>query len=355
MGCLSLIHIENQSPLSVAHRKNEVFSNSSTVSYRYGFNGKELDPEGMGGGGSTYDYGFRIYNAQLGKFLSVDPLSGTYPMYTPYQFAANMPIAAVDVDGLEAYITINSPWFTEEIKKAVSCNDIERAKMLAWKATTTMASDEYAMKVFDGVWAGSVSENPFSGFISGENPLAVIVKDGDGNEILRYNRPTPKEQIKLEVQDASEEDLFDWSQGNSNNTELEGTDKDHTVRKATAFQELLKRWGYDPAASDDIINAMGKTTEGGGSGTDHVYYEVDAVSKKVYKRVVEYTTEAGCGRGASCSKATWTGRHKVTNTTKYDMEGNQVGETLSEFGWPAKKNNEYNKSKPSSSTNTTSE
>ena len=42
--------------------------------YRYGFNGKELDPEGMGGGQSTYDYGFRIYNPALGKFLSVDPL-----------------------------------------------------------------------------------------------------------------------------------------------------------------------------------------------------------------------------------------------------------------------------------------
>lgn len=71
--------------------------------YRYGFNGKEIDKgeEGMGGGGSTYDYGFRIYNAQLGKFLSVDPLSPSYPWYTPFQFAGNMPIVAVDLDGLE--------------------------------------------------------------------------------------------------------------------------------------------------------------------------------------------------------------------------------------------------------------
>jgi RHS repeat-associated protein len=73
----------------------------SNENYRFGFNGKELDPEGMGGGGSTYDYGFRIYNAQLGKFLSVDPLSMSYPWYTPYQFAGNMPIWAIDLDGLE--------------------------------------------------------------------------------------------------------------------------------------------------------------------------------------------------------------------------------------------------------------
>ncbi len=73
----------------------------TSEAYRYGYNGKEKDPEGMGGGGATYDYGFRIYNAQIGKFLSVDPLTGSYPWYTPYQFAGNMPIVAIDLDGLE--------------------------------------------------------------------------------------------------------------------------------------------------------------------------------------------------------------------------------------------------------------
>ncbi len=76
----------------------------STNQYRYGFNGKEKDDEGMGGGGSTYDYGFRIYNPQIAKFLSVDPLTGSYPWYTPYQFAGNMPIWAVDLDGLEELV-----------------------------------------------------------------------------------------------------------------------------------------------------------------------------------------------------------------------------------------------------------
>src|SRR5690606_6309112 len=73
----------------------------SAGNYRYGFNGKEKDTDGLGGGGSTYDYGFRIYNPGIAKFLSVDPLSPDYPWYTPYQFAGNMPIWAADVDGLE--------------------------------------------------------------------------------------------------------------------------------------------------------------------------------------------------------------------------------------------------------------
>jgi hypothetical protein len=49
----------------------------------------------------TYDYGFRIYSPALGKFLSVDPLSKSYSFYTPYQFAGNSPIAAIDLDGEE--------------------------------------------------------------------------------------------------------------------------------------------------------------------------------------------------------------------------------------------------------------
>lgn len=78
---------------------NRHYSNST--SYRYGFNGKEKDDETTST--STYDYGFRIYNPALGRFLSVDPLTNSYPWYTPYQFAGNKPIEAIDLDGLEEF------------------------------------------------------------------------------------------------------------------------------------------------------------------------------------------------------------------------------------------------------------
>jgi len=68
----------------------------SSNSYRYGFNGKENDLES-----GTQDYGLRIYNLALGKFLSVDPLAPKYPELTPYQFASNRPIDGIDLDGLE--------------------------------------------------------------------------------------------------------------------------------------------------------------------------------------------------------------------------------------------------------------
>ena len=75
--------------------------------YRYGFNGKEMDNDWNDGGvagngtGNVYDYGFRIYDPRLGRFMSVDPLAPEYPWYTPYQYAGNMPIKFIDRDGLE--------------------------------------------------------------------------------------------------------------------------------------------------------------------------------------------------------------------------------------------------------------
>lgn len=71
-------------------------------SYRYGFNGKEKDMNGEFGD-LQYDYGFRIYNPRLGRFLSVDPLTKSYAALTPYQFASNKPINGIDLDGLEFY------------------------------------------------------------------------------------------------------------------------------------------------------------------------------------------------------------------------------------------------------------
>ena len=77
--------------------------------YRYGFNGKEndnqvkLDFDGKGIPGSQQDYGNRIYDPRVGRFLSVDPIGKNYPELTSYQFASNSPIENIDIDGLEKY------------------------------------------------------------------------------------------------------------------------------------------------------------------------------------------------------------------------------------------------------------
>jgi RHS repeat-associated protein len=75
-------------------------------SYRYGYNGKENDNE-VKGTGVQQNYGMRIYDTRIAKFLSIDPLIKDYPELTPYQYASNNPIANIDIDGLEGGSTTN--------------------------------------------------------------------------------------------------------------------------------------------------------------------------------------------------------------------------------------------------------
>jgi RHS repeat-associated protein len=62
---------------------------------RYRFCGKERDGES-----GLYYYGARYYAPWCCRFVSVDPLAEDMPWATPYSYAANNPIAMVDVDGL---------------------------------------------------------------------------------------------------------------------------------------------------------------------------------------------------------------------------------------------------------------
>ena len=82
----------------------------SACADRFSFNGKENDNEVKGEGGQQ-DYGMRIYDTRLGRFLSVDPLYSDYPMLTSYQFASNKPIRYIDIDGNEAG---NPMWYIAE-------------------------------------------------------------------------------------------------------------------------------------------------------------------------------------------------------------------------------------------------
>ncbi|MDZ7848340.1 MAG: RHS repeat-associated core domain-containing protein [Owenweeksia sp.] len=66
--------------------------------YRYGFNGMEADDE-VKGNDNSLDFGARIYDPRIGKWLSSDPKESKYPGLSPYQFAANIPTLLVDHAG----------------------------------------------------------------------------------------------------------------------------------------------------------------------------------------------------------------------------------------------------------------
>ncbi|MFY0256535.1 RHS repeat-associated core domain-containing protein, partial [Chitinophaga sp. 30R24] len=72
--------------------------NSVPGRYRYGFNGKENDNE-VKGEGNSLDFGLRVYDPRIGRFLSSDPMGGARVSWTPYNAMRNNPLNYIDPTG----------------------------------------------------------------------------------------------------------------------------------------------------------------------------------------------------------------------------------------------------------------
>src|ERR1700732_3094029 len=75
----------------------------------------------------------RMYDPRVGRFLSLDPLQKKYPELTPYQFASNTPIQAVDLDGRESeHFTVS--WADKSKKPVISNHTIgpDQGTFLWW-------------------------------------------------------------------------------------------------------------------------------------------------------------------------------------------------------------------------------
>lgn len=110
-------------------------------SYRYGFNGKENDNE-VKGEGNQQDYGMRIYDPRIGRFLSEDPLTKQFPHYTPYQFSGNTPIQAVDLDGSEErHYTLLFNKSGQPYLKMTSEETVKHHSLFGYKWTTPIHAE----------------------------------------------------------------------------------------------------------------------------------------------------------------------------------------------------------------------
>jgi len=139
--------------------------------YRYGFNGKENDNE-VKGEGNQQDYGFRIYDPRIGRFLSVDPLKKKYPYYSTYQFTGNNPIKYIDLDGLEPANNPQVPGAKEE-------RAITEATVINTQTKISNAADNL---VSPGFWKDDGLKGPISC-----NPSSAYVTDTKGDPGNKFN------------------------------------------------------------------------------------------------------------------------------------------------------------------------
>jgi RHS repeat-associated protein len=105
--------------------------NFSSSDYRFGFNGMEKDDE-FTNSTSHYDFGARIYDSRVGRFLSLDPMMNKYPSETPYIFAGNSPVFYIDFNGeykLSESFKENYPHFTKYLSEQI-INDVKKSTIL---------------------------------------------------------------------------------------------------------------------------------------------------------------------------------------------------------------------------------
>ena len=67
-----------------------------TLGQSYRFTGKPFDSDN---GLDLYYFGARYYDPELGRFLAIDPRSGSYPGWSPYVYGLDNPLRYVDPDG----------------------------------------------------------------------------------------------------------------------------------------------------------------------------------------------------------------------------------------------------------------
>lgn len=181
--------------------------------YRYGFNGKENDNEIMGEG-NFEDYGMRMYNPRIGRFFNVDPLTKSYPELTPYQFASNTPIQAMDLDGLEKVIYLinytkeNVTRSKIELSKAGPLGDGAAVQLTKNGATTNFYGEELkSVAEFTKAYEG---DHNLTSYYVGKGDNKGNLTGGYGHELSASEKLTYLEGTKIPQKVADSWFSSDW-------------------------------------------------------------------------------------------------------------------------------------------------
>ena len=166
----------------------------------YLYNGKEfIESHGW----NTYDYGFRGYYAPIGRFTSIDPLAEQTPWQSPYAYAGNNFINAIDWMGLSGMTT--EYHYTEINNQGiVIChidNDDNSVMLNGEKIGTELEDEDYIVG-----WRAFFKHDKYG---------VIMIYNYNGGQYVRRSTPWEKRvEIWLRAQkiDKMEETMLKYEQ-----------------------------------------------------------------------------------------------------------------------------------------------
>jgi RHS repeat-associated protein len=251
--------------------------------YRYGFNGKENDND-VKGEGNSVDFGDRIYDPRIGRWLSVDRFQDIYPGWTPYRFGMDNPIFYVDKDG-------NIEWPLRGTQ-AINMND------RVWRKGQNQTRDGIIHNQ-EGYYAGSFSQDykthlgkPDANTIIRTSAWSTFRAGGPVNSRKYMSSPhigtdyraqTPVNVYSLG--DGKISDLGTFKDGNNFIEVTYGNGDKVRFLHLSEFSEGLKK---DMKVYEGQV--IGKTGESGSKGQPHLHVDAKRKNKPIDPEDTNYGT-----------------------------------------------------------------
>ena len=232
----------------------------SSGNYRYGFNGMEKDNE-LKGSGNSYDFGARLLDVRLGRWLAVDPLAGKYPEYSDFIYTGNSPILFIDKNGK----VIGNPNHPDAIKLKTALIKTTKGQTL-WNQMENSKRAMNIMIAHEGDGADEATKN-INKYLTEIGAAGMVLTKRMFEEISKTGT------ISKETMESAYE--FDQETGELSKTAE--WDETYVIMKKDAITLMTaigEATGEDPVAAEDLAVIRYGGEEAAHSVQDYVdFYE----------------------------------------------------------------------------------